>query len=111
MSSAADSSVKVVASPQISYALILALIGAYGGGAWFLATQTAAQAAMNQRITDETASTNLRISRIADDVIARLKVLETRDEARGTSLVDQGNRLTRIESKIDFLTQTVAPRK
>lgn len=62
MSSAADSSVKLVASPQVSYALILALIGSYGGGAWFLATQTATQAAMNERIATNKKETETSVA-------------------------------------------------
>lgn len=116
---AADSSVKIIASPQVSYALVLGLVGSYGAGAWFLATQAAALATMserivsvattlNARITDGDAAVNLRISRVADDIIARTLNIEKRDEARGSSLGQLDTRMARIESKLDFLTQNVA---
>lgn len=130
MSSVADSSVKMVASPQVSYALILALIGAYGGGAWFLATQTAAQASMNERIAynkaeaekamaasvatltqrmlDGDAAMNDRMTRFVQTFTTRIDNLDRSNEQRSAAVSALDARMARIESKLDFLMQNVA---
>ncbi len=128
---AADSSVRMVASPQISYALILALIGAYGGGAWFLATQTAAQATMNERIAnnkieaekavssgiaalsqrmiDGDAAMNDRMTRFVQTFTARIDNLDRSNEQRSAAVSALDARMARIESKLDFITQNLKP--
>lgn len=129
MSAASDSSVKVVASPQVSYALILALIGAYGGGAWFLATQAANQATMNdrmnynkvemdksialsmaaltQRMLDGDAAMNDRMTRFVGAFGTRLDNLDKNNEQRGAAVSALDARMARIESKLDFLMQNI----
>ena len=114
----ADSSVRMVASNTINYAVILSLLGALLYGVWWTAHRDAAfealtatvaaqNIAMNKRIDDSSVADNLRISRIADSITERMGAMEKRDEERRTSLAVMDNRLTRIESKLDFLTTNI----
>lgn len=114
---AADGSFSIGASPQVSYALILALIGAYGSGAWFLATQSAT----NMAVAD-------RLARFEAAAVARFEVLDKRAETRDAALAarfeadDRRNdvrndvvarvdiRLARLEAQVAFLANTGAKR-
>ena len=86
------SSARIVVSPTVNYAVILALLGSYGAGAWFLATQTATNAAISERF-----------ARFETSVNTRLEVGEKRDENRGAAMDAIGNRLTRMEAQLAFL--------
>ena len=87
-----DSSVRLVASPTLNYALILAMLGSYGCGAWFLATQTATNAAVADRFV-----------RFETTVTARLDAGDRREDARAVAVDAIGNRLTRMEAQLAFL--------
>lgn len=109
----ADGSFKIGASPQVSYALILALVGAYGSGAWFLATQSATNMAVAERL-----------ARFEAAAVARFELIDKRAETRDAALVarfegdDRRNdvrndvvarvdiRLARLEAQVAYLAGT-----
>ena len=106
----ADGSFRIGASPQVSYALILALVGAYGSGAWFLATQSAT----NMAVAD-------RLARFEAAAVARFEMIDKRAETRDATLAarfegdDRRNdvrndvvarvdiRLARLEAQVAYL--------
>lgn len=94
-----ESSARVVVSPTFNYAVILALLGSYGAGAWFLATQTATNAAIAERFT-----------RFGSVVNTRLEAGDKRDETRAATMDAIGNRLTRMEAQLAFLVAAGARR-
>ena len=88
----ADSSVRIQASPNVNYAVIITLLGACVGGVWFMATQAATNAGVAERLN--------RFERIITD---RIAAADRRDEVRLASVAAIENRLTRIEAQLTYL--------
>lgn len=113
----ADSSFKIAASPQVSYALILALIVAYGSGAWFLATQTATNIAVADRLARFEAAAGARfelIDRRAESreaaLAARFEADDRRNETRNDVVGKVDIRLARLEAQVAYLANSGAKR-
>ena len=106
----ADSSFRIAASPQVSYALILALIGAYGSGAWFLATQSATNMAVADRLARFEAAAGARFDVIdkrtetRDAALAsRFEADDRRNDARNDVVARVDIRLARLEAQVAYL--------
>ena len=106
----ADSSFRVAASPQVSYALILALVGAYGSGAWFLATQNATNMAVADRLARFEAAAGARfdvIDKRAETrdtaLAARFEGDDRRNDARNDVVARVDIRLARLEAQVAYL--------
>ena len=95
----ADSSFKIAASSNINYAFILALLGGYGSGVWFFATQNATNAGVAERL-----------ARFEQTVAGRLDAVEKRDETRSAAVATIDNRLSRIEAQLSYLATNGARR-
>ena len=109
----ADSSFRIAASPQVSYALILALAGAYGSGAWFLATQSATNMAVADRLARFEAAAGARFDVIdkraetRDAALAsRFEADDRRNDARNDVVARVDIRLARLEAQVAYLATT-----
>lgn len=78
----------------LNAALLLTLLGSWGGGAWYMATQAASYASMERRVAQLETNTS---------VGNRLDAADKRDENRAAAIGELATRMTRAESKLEFV--------
>jgi hypothetical protein len=78
----------------LNVALLLTLLGSWGGGAWYMATQAAANASMEKRLAHLETSTSIG---------NRLDTIDKRDDARANAITSLDIRLTRAEAQLGYL--------
>ncbi len=94
-----ESSVRVIASSSINYALVFALLSGLCAGVWFFATQTATNIAVAERQV-----------RFEVAVGARLDASEKHEETRSIAMAAIDNRLSRMEAQLAFIVTNGARR-
>ena len=108
----ADNSIRV--SNTINLAVIATVVfasmGALTGGAWFWATQAAANATVADRQAKFEQLINARVDVGEKRAEALADAVQKRDESRAAALEVVGNRLTRMEAQLNHIVVSGAKR-